>query len=107
DHELIPIPDAPLPPAKLLDYLGPTAVKAVDDLTPGETSEPVRSVTGFHVLQVVEREPAGTPPLAQIHQTVLREVPRRAGAAALRDYLDGLRARATIERAPHPSADTP
>ena len=107
DHEITPLPDAPLPPAKLVDYLGPTAVKAVAALSPGETSEPVRSATGYHVLQVVEREPAAAPPLTQIRPVVLGELRRRAGEKALRAYLDDLRARAMIERTSRLPGKTP
>jgi len=35
-----PLPDAALPPAKLLDYLGPTALRAALTLAPGAVGEP-------------------------------------------------------------------
>ncbi len=100
DTEITPLPDAPLPPAKLVDYLGPTLARTVADLQPGETSEPVRSVTGYHIVQLVEGEAATVPPFEHIRQVITGEFRRRAGEQALRTYLDDLRARATIERAP-------
>jgi peptidylprolyl isomerase len=98
DDEIVPLPDALLPAAALREYLGPTALRTLLDLAPGETSEPVRSGSGYHILQVLERQPDTTPPLAEIHGEVTAEVRRRAGETALRSYLDGLRARARIEQ---------
>ena len=100
DAELAPPPDVLLPPAKLLDYLGPTALRTALALEPGAVSDPVRSATGFHVLQVVEREGAWVPAREEIADDLLAEYRRRAGEGSLRTYLDGLRARAEIEVAP-------
>src|SRR5262249_10911197 len=100
DRELAPPPDVLLPPAKLLDYLGPTPLGTALALDPGRVSDPVRSATGFHVLQVVEREAAWVPPRDEIADDVLAEYRRRAGDRALRAYLDGLRSRADVEVAP-------
>lgn len=96
DSEISPLPDALLPAEKLIDYLGPTVLKAALALAPGEVSEPVRSGTGYHVLQIVERQSDVTPPLAEIEPQVVAEYRRRAGDRALRAYLDDLRARAKV-----------
>lgn len=96
DRPLSPVPDALLPPAKLRDYLGPTALRAALDLAPGAVSEPVRSGTGYHVLQVVETQPDAVPGLAEIRPQVEAEYRRRAGEDALRAYLDELRGSAEI-----------
>lgn len=96
DAPLMPLPDAVLPPAKLRDYLGPTALRAALDLEVGEVSDPVRSGTGYHVLQVVEKQPDAQPPLADIRPQVVAEFRRRAGERALRAYLDELRASADV-----------
>ncbi len=100
DSEPLPLPDTPLPPAKLVEYLGPTTARAALSLDVGAVSEPVRSSSGFHVLQVVEREPDTLPPLGEIKSEVVAEFRRRAGERVLRAYLDDLRARAQITRAP-------
>ena len=100
DAELAPPPDVLLPPAKLLDYLGPTALRTALELEAGAVSDPVRSATGFHVLQVVEREGAWVPAREEIAEDLLAEYRRRVGERSLRAYLDGLRARAEIEVAP-------
>lgn len=96
DAELAPLPDAALPPGKLRDYLGPTALRTVLDLAPGAVSDPVRSGTGFHVLQVIGQQPASAPPFDQIRTEVLEEYRRRSGERALRAYLDDLRRRANV-----------
>jgi parvulin-like peptidyl-prolyl isomerase len=97
DAELSPLPDTLLPAAKLRDYLGPTAQRAALSLDAGAISAPIRSGTGFHVLQVVERQEGIALPLESIESQVLAEYRRRAGEKALRDYLDELRARADIQ----------
>lgn len=101
DAELAPLPDAPLPVAKLVDYLGPTAARTATALGVGEVSDPVRSNNGLHVLQVLERQADTAPPFEEIKPQVLAEFRRRASEHALRKYLDDLRARAAIVVAPH------
>jgi PPIC-type PPIASE domain/SurA N-terminal domain len=96
DPPLVPLPDAPLPPAKLRDYLGPTALAAVLALGDGEVSDPVRSGSGYHVLQLVERQSDVLPALDDIRSQVIAEFRRRAGERALRAYLDELRATAAV-----------
>jgi peptidyl-prolyl cis-trans isomerase C len=100
DAPVSPLPDALLPPAKLREYLGPTALRAVSELAPGATSAPVRSGIGWHVLQLVEAEPAAAPPFEEVVETVRGEWVRRAGDRALRGYLDELRAEADVAVAP-------
>lgn len=96
DPPLSALPDAVLPPAKLRDYLGPTAVRTALQLEPGEVSDPVRSGTGYHVLQVVDRQRDSAPPLDEIRTQVANEWRRRSGEQALRQYLDELRGSSTV-----------
>jgi len=56
----------------------------------------VRSGTGYHVLQVVERQADALPALDEIRPQVIAELRRRAGEQALRTYLDELRASAVV-----------
>ena len=100
DPEIAPLPDALLSPAKLLDHLGPTALRAALELEAGAVSDPVRSATGYHVLQVIEREAEWVPPREEVADEVVAEYRRRRGERALRAYLDGLRTRAEVEIAP-------
>ncbi|MCP3986737.1 MAG: hypothetical protein GY723_20320 [bacterium] len=96
DAEVSPIPDALLPPAKLREYIGPTALRAVMDMTKGEISQPVRSGTGYHLFLLLDREPERVPGFEEISELVSKEWVRRAGDRALRSYLDDLRARAEV-----------
>ena len=91
DPPVLVVPDALVPAAKLRDYLGPTALRAVLELEVGQVSRPVRSGTGIHVLQLLDREPASTPAFESIGMQLRAEYRRRAGDRALRDYLDRLR----------------
>jgi parvulin-like peptidyl-prolyl isomerase len=100
DQEIAPLPDAPLPITKLADYVGPTATRTALTLEPRAFSDPVRSQSGYHVLQVIERIPGDAAPLADIKPQVLAEYRRRAADDALRAYIDDLRSRADITVAP-------
>src|SRR5262245_33106746 len=96
DDEVAPVPDALLPPAKLREYVGDTVTRTAIDLGPGATSDAVRSGTGYHVVQVVEREAPAVPPFEEIQGEVRAEVRRRGDEAALRAALDRLRADADV-----------
>ena len=96
DAPVAKLPDAPLPAAKLREYLGPAAALALAALEPGEVAEPVRAAGGYHVLRLVAREMNRAPELAEVEAEVRAEWRRRAGDEALRAYLDELRRRAAI-----------
>jgi len=96
DAPVAPLPDALLPPAKLREYLGPTASRVALDLPVGEVSDPVRSSAGYHVLRVLERDAGSAPPLADVEPEVRAELVRRNADRALRDYLAELRAHARV-----------
>lgn len=111
DEPAVALPDALVPLAKLRDFLGPTAALRASTLAVGEISEPVRSADGYHVLSMLERgrseagprstrdaeeQEAGKGDLEGLRDETLREYRRRAGEAALRAYLEGLRRAATL-----------
>jgi parvulin-like peptidyl-prolyl isomerase len=96
DAEIAPLPDALLPPAKLADYLGPTALRALLTLAPGEVTDPIRSSTGYHVLQLLERAAGEAPPFEEMKPQVLAAFRKEAADQALRDYLAQLRRNADI-----------
>jgi parvulin-like peptidyl-prolyl isomerase len=97
DPPLAALPDTALPPSKLRDYLGPTALRTALELDVGEVSDPVRSGTGYHVLQVVERQADSAPALDDVRPQVVAEFHRQASDQALRSYLDELRAGADVQ----------
>ena len=100
DEPISPLPDVALPPAKLREYLGPTALRTASQLEPGATSRPVRSGTGYHLLQLRDAEPPQVRPLEEVVEQVRAELVRRRGDRALRRYLDDLRDRAEVRLAP-------
>ncbi len=100
DDEISPVPSALLPALKLREYVGPTVVGSVRGLEVGEISAPIRSGTGLHLIQLLEREPARTPPLAEMRPQAEREWRRREGDRALRSYLDELRDESDVVIAP-------
>jgi hypothetical protein len=96
DPELSPLPDAPLPPAKLREYVGPAVLRTVLRMAEGEISDPVRSGTGYHVLELLSRQQDSAPPFPENRTEIAVEFRRRRGEEALRKYVEGLRARAEI-----------
>ena len=99
DAPVLPLPDVPLPPHKLREYVGPSAADAVATLPSGGTSAPLRGPAGWQLLRLVEREPARVPRFEDVEAQVRAEHRRRAGDEALRRYLERLRAQAEVELA--------
>jgi parvulin-like peptidyl-prolyl isomerase len=56
----------------------------------------VESETGFHLVQLIDREQAFVPPLEEVRALVRQDLERRRGDEALRRYLDELRARIPV-----------
>ena len=100
DPDLSGLPDAPLPPGKLRDYLGPMLASAAAELKPGDTSRPLVTPAGVHLLRLVTAEGPVEPGFESVRAQVDAELRRRAGDRALRDYLDELRASAEVSLAP-------
>ena len=96
DDDVAPIPDALLPAPKLRDYVGESAMMAALERDAGETTDPVRSSMGFHVLQVLERTPPWVPPYDDVVEQVRTEVRRRADDTTLRTALGELRRAARV-----------
>ena len=82
--------------------MGPPALRTVQGLEPGHVREPVRSTSGYHVLQLVERQSDAAKSLNDIRPQVLQELQRNAADRALRAYVTDLRSRAKVEVAPLP-----
>ena len=96
DPQIVTVPRGLLPMMKLREYLGPTPTAAAARLEVGEVGEPVRGGRSWFVLEVLDREPPQTPPLAEVEDEVRAEMLRRAGDQALRSYLEDLRIRADV-----------
>jgi hypothetical protein len=96
DTDILALPNSPLPVSKLRGYLGPTLTEAALALPPQSFSPPLAEQSGYSILQLLALQ-AGVPrPLEEIRDQVVREFQRRAGDAALRDYLQQLRRGADI-----------
>ncbi len=97
--EVTQLPDVYLSPAKLREYIGPSATRAALSLVPGDVSDPVSSAQGYTLVFSLGRKPGVSPELGAIEAEVRSEWIRRAGDAELRRALDDLRGRAEIKRA--------
>jgi hypothetical protein len=94
------LPDSLLPPAKLREYLGPSATQMLMEQEAGFVSLPKPMDSGYRILQLVEKVEGEVPALALVRAQVESEYARRAGDRALREYLEWLKERADIR---HPS----
>jgi len=93
----VPLPDAALPPMKIVDYLGPMLTESAMALKPGEFLGPVESAGAMHIVRMLDHAAGGAPPFSVIASQVAADYQRRAGDAALREYLDWLRERQDVE----------
>ena len=101
DVEPLPIPEAPLPLAKLVEYLGPSAARAAAALEPDNVSEPIRTATGVRLVLLVERSVPSEVGFDPLRPRVLAEWRRRHDERALEEVLADLRGAARIEVAPN------
>lgn len=91
-----PLPPDLLPAEAIREYLGPTAARVTQDLEPGAVSDPVRVGGGYEVMRVDRKEPGGAAPFDTVRDSVLAEYRRSAGAAALKQHIEELRAAAEV-----------
>jgi hypothetical protein len=91
------VPDGMLPPAKLREYVGPSALRAIDGLEIGAVSEPLVSESAVRIFLLVDREASVAPAIEVISNEIRSEMKRRAGDEAVRRLLDRLREAAALE----------
>jgi len=97
DPQVAPVPAVLLPPAKLREYLGPTALEVAQGLAVGGVSEPIVTKGGVRVLVMLDKLAPEQPPLAEVAAEVRNEMLRRAGDEALRRLLAELRSSARLQ----------
>ncbi|MBW2287973.1 MAG: SurA N-terminal domain-containing protein [Deltaproteobacteria bacterium] len=97
DRPVAPVPDGMLPPAKLREYVGPSALRVIDRLVVGDVSDPLVSESAVRVFLLVDRELSVAPAIEVIANEVRAEMKRRAGDDAVRSLLDRLRESAALE----------
>jgi hypothetical protein len=100
EKESVPVPDTPLPPHVLCQYLGPTLVEMALSMQAGEISPPVQSSLGYHIVHLVESQSEYVQPYETVRQEVRAEYFRRQRDEALQRQLDRLRQSATIVLSP-------
>ncbi|MBI4051118.1 MAG: peptidylprolyl isomerase [Elusimicrobia bacterium] len=83
--------------------LQPNIEKVVFDLKPGETTSPMPSAVGFHLLQMVEKRPNQPAQLSKIKGDIRQALLTNKISQALPNVLQQLRAKAKIEYATAPS----
>ena len=90
------VPDSLLPPAKLREYLGPSATQMLMEHSAGFVSKPQAVDNGFRIVQLADKEVGQVPTLEEVRDQLEAEYVRRAGDRALREYLEWLKDRADI-----------
>ncbi|NNF84282.1 MAG: hypothetical protein HKM29_03905 [Deltaproteobacteria bacterium] len=65
---------------------------------------PVKTVYGYHVLQVLEKRPAGLPPFEEVRGRIAADLRETAQREAFENLVDGLKKRAEIRLVGTPSA---
>jgi hypothetical protein len=90
------LPDAPLSPAKLEQYLGRSQTRVLLALEPGSVSEPLDTPGGVVRLRLLSKEPGKIPSFEAAREQVRVELQRRAGEERLRRFFAERRERAHI-----------
>ena len=75
----------------------PEFEKAAYALEAGELSEPVRTQFGWHLIQLHEKIPSKVTPFEEIKEKVIEYLTERKKDKVFEEFLDGLKAQATIE----------
>ncbi|TNE41008.1 MAG: peptidyl-prolyl cis-trans isomerase [Alphaproteobacteria bacterium] len=94
------VPDTLMPARKLVDYLGPDALKAAMALEKGATSLPIETPQGPLTLELIDKINGQTPPYQEIKEQVRAAYLVNRDERALRAEIDRLKRNAEIERFP-------
>lgn len=89
--------DAPLPLKSIRQRLGASAATALASLEIGQTSEPIETDSGYHVVRLVERTGGAVYPYEDVQEEVRSAYERQAGERALRRFLEEERRRSQVE----------
>jgi peptidyl-prolyl cis-trans isomerase C len=70
--------------------------EAAFDAPTGSVAGPVRTIYGYHLLQVLERRPAGLQPFEEVREKIAADLREGAQREAFESLVDGLRQRSRI-----------
>ncbi len=83
--------ELPMIPTSNLD---PAYAKAAMALSPGQTSDVVRSQFGYHIIQTLQKQPAHTKPVAEVHDEIAGKLSAEKFAQAQSTFANQLAAEA-------------
>ena len=72
------------------EQMGPEIRRAVAGINKGEVSPPVKSAAGWHLIKLLDKKPAATRPLADIHANLIVAMRNRKSQDMERAYLEAL-----------------
>ena len=97
DPSPLSLPQGPLGAAALRNYLGPTATRAVRELTPGQTTAPIRVAGGYRVIRLDRAPILARAPFDEVESAVRARLVSERSGERLRAYVAGLRRAATVD----------
>jgi len=79
------------------EQMAPQLKELLDQLAPGEVGGPLETASGFHLVELLEYTPGQLPPLAECRDEIEAFLLREARSRALEEWVEGLRADASLE----------
>jgi peptidyl-prolyl cis-trans isomerase C len=65
-------------------------------LKKGETSAPVKTKFGYHIIQVTDTKEAGSPPLAEVKTTIENKLVQEQKSKVFQEYIDSLKKKTKV-----------